>query len=195
MACSTIIQSIAAVCGSNLPGVKQVWIGQYDMATFTYTYLMDNTDPDNPVQVLDADGNPIPVSIATATLATGAETMKQFNFRKNTASATNTLNVNDNGSNYFENAINMYFPRQDADKRLSIMSLVQGETCALVLDKNGNWWFYGLSDFLNVSEGTAETGAAPSDSNGYNVTLSVAEPLLPLPVADAAVETLTGLTL
>ena len=195
MACSTIIQGIAASCGSNLPGIKEVWIGQFDMATFTYTYLMDNTDPLNPVQVLDNDGNPIPVSIATATLATGATTMEKFSFRKNTASATNTLTVNDNGSNYFENAINMYFPKQDADKRLSVMSLVQGETCALVLDKNGNWWFYGMDDYLNVSEGTVETGAAPSDNNGYNITLSVSERLLPLPVADAAVETLTGLTL
>ena len=195
MACSTLVREIAASCGSNLPGVKEVWIGAFDMASFTYTYLQDMTDPDNPVDILDNDGNKIPVSIATATLATGASKMVKFNFRKNTASATNTLNVSDNGSNYFENAITMYFPKQDSDKRLSIMGLVQGETCALVHDKNNNWWFYGLEDYLTVTEGTAETGAAPSDSNGYNVTLTATEKSLPLPVATAAVETLTGLTL
>ena len=192
MACSTIIKGIATSCGSNLPGVSEVWIGQYGTLTFTYEYLMDTTDPLNPVQVLDNDGNPIPVSISGATLAAGADTFQKFGFRKNTASATNTLTVNDNGSNYFENAINMYFPKQDADKRLSIMSLVQGETSALVKDKNGNYWFYGLDEYLSVSEGTVETGAAPTDNNGYNVTLSVSEKLLPLPVASAAVTVITG---
>lgn len=192
MACSTIIKGISEVCGRNIGGLKEVWIGQYGTLTFTYEYLMDNTDPDNPVQVLDNDGNPIPISISGATLAAGADTYQKFVFVKNTASATNTLNVSDQGASYFDNAINMYFKRQDGDKRLSVQSLVEGETSALVLDKNGNYWFYGLEDYLNVSEGTVETGAAPSDNNGYNITLSVSESRLPLPVAAAAVTVITG---
>lgn len=192
MACSTIIQGITSSCGSNLPGVAEVWIGKFGDYTFTYEYLMDDTDPDNPVQVLDDDGNPIPISISGATLGTGADVMQKFEFRKNTASATNTLTVNDNGSNFFENAINMYFPKQDTNKRLSVMSLVQGETCALVKDKNGLYWLYGKDEYLSVSEGTVETGAAPTDNNGYNITLSASERLLPLQVASAAVSTMTG---
>ena len=192
MACSTIIKGISEVCGRNIGGLKEVWIGQYGTLTFTYEYLQDLTDPDNPVDILDADGNKIPISISGATLAAGADTFQKFNFVKNTASATNTLNVSDNGANYFDNAVNMYFKRQDGDKRLSVQSLVEGETSALVLDKNGNYWFYGLEDYLNVSEGTVETGAAPSDNNGYNITLSVSESRLPLPVAAAAVTVITG---
>ena len=192
MACSTIIKGISEVCGRNIGGIKEVWIGQYGTLTFTYEYLQDLTDPDNPVDILDADGNKIPVSISGATLAAGADTFQKFNFVKNTASATSTLNVSDNGANYFENAVNMYFKKQDADKRLSVQSLVEGETSALVLDKNGYYWFFGREDYLTVSEGTVETGAAPSDNNGYNITLSVSESRLPLPVAAAAVSAITG---
>lgn len=197
MACSTIIRGINQVCGSNIGGVRELWIGAFGMvATFTYEYLP--TDPDTPVDledpttyVADADGNPIPVSISGVTLATGAETMQKFNFRKGAASATNTLEVSDSGSSFFTNAINCSFPRQDSDKRLSIQSLVEGEACALVKDANGKYWFYGETEPLTVTEGTVETGAQPGDANQYTITISESERRLPLPVADAAVTSLT----
>lgn len=195
MGCPTTILEITSSCGTNLPGVKTLAIGNFGDYSYTYKYLKaDGTETATESEaVLDADGNPIKSSISAATLGTGAEVMAQFAFRKNTASATNTLTVNDNGSNFYTNAINCYFPKQDTFKRLSIMSLVQGQTCALVEDKNGNWWLYGHDEYLTVTEQTTETGAAPSDNNGYNVTLSVDEKMLPLPVASGAVETLLGL--
>ena len=191
MGCPTTILEITSSCGSNLPGVKTLAIGNFGDYSYTYKYLKaDGTETAE--AVLDADGNPIKSSISAAALETGAQVMATFAFRKNTASATNTLTVNDNGTNFFSNAINCYFPKQDTVKRLSIMSLVQGETCALVEDKNGNWWLYGHDEYLSVSEGTVETGAAPTDSNGYNITLSVDERMLPLPVAQAAVDVMLG---
>lgn len=194
MGCPTHILEITSSCGSNLPGVKEVWIGNFGDYSYTYMYLKaDGTETaDASEAVLDADGNAIKSSISAAALGTGAQAMVKFAFRKNTASATNTLTVNDNGTNFFSNAVNMYFPKQDTVKRLSVMSLVQGETCAVVVDKNDNKWLYGHDEYLNVSEGTVETGAAPTDSNGYNITLSVDERQLPLPVSDAAYETMTG---
>lgn len=195
MGCPTTIIEIASSCGTNLPGVKTLAIGNFGDYTYTYKYYKaDGTETATEADaVLDADGNPIKSSISAAALGTGASTMTTFAFRKNTASATNTLTVNDNGTNFYTNAINCYFPKQDTFKRLSIMSLVQGETCALVEDKNGNWWLYGHDEYLTVSEQTTETGASPSDSNGYNVTLSVDERMLPLPVATSAVETMLGI--
>ena len=194
MGCPTTIIEIASSCGSNLPGVKTLAIGNFGDYTYTYKYYKaDGTETADAAEaVLDADGNPIKSSISGATIGTGGNTMATFAFRKNTASATSTLTVNDNGTNFYTNAVTCYFPRQDTFKRLSIMSLVQGETCALVEDKNGNWWLYGHDEYLSVSEQTTETGAASSDNNGYNVTLSVDERMLPLPVAQAAVDVMLG---
>lgn len=195
MGCPTTIIEIASSCGSNLPGVKTLAIGNFGDYSYTYKYYKaDGTETADPAQaVLDADGNPIKSSISAATIEGGGSAMTTFAFRKNTASATNTLTVNDNGTNFYTNAITCYFPKQDTFKRLSIMSLVQGETCALVEDKNGKWWLYGHDEYLSVSEQTTETGASPSDSNGYNVTLSVDEKALPLPVSTSAMQTMLGI--
>lgn len=198
MACSTIIRGINQVCGSNIGGIRELWIGAFGMVkTFTYEYLP--TDPSTPVDledpttyVADADGNPIPVSISGVTLATGAETMQKFTFRKGAASATNTLEVSDSGASFFTNAIQATFPRQDSDKRLSIQSLVEGECVALIKDANGRYWYYGENEPLTVTEGSVETGSQSADANQYSITLNESERRLPLPVADAAVTTLTG---
>lgn len=194
MGCPTTIIEIASSCGSNLPGVKTLAIGKFGDYSYTYKYYKaDGTETADAAEaVLDADGNPIKSSISGATIGTGGSTMATFGFRKNTASATNTLTVNENGTNFYTNAITCYFPKQDTFKRLSIMSLVQGETTALIEDKNGNWFLYGHDEYLTVSEQTTETGASPSDSNGYNVTLSVDERMLPLPVAQGAVDVMLG---
>lgn len=191
MSCPVTITSISTSCGTNMAGVSDVWIGNFGLATFTYTYqeTADSTAQD-PKYVLDPDGNKIKVSIATATLA-GTETMQHFGFRKQTASMTSTLQVNDNGTNFWQTDVVLQFAKIDSAKRLSIMSLMQGETSAIVKDNNGNYWFVGLTNPITMSAGTSETGTAYSDLNGYNITLSDTDTILPLVVETSAFNTLT----
>ena len=55
MACTPkYLSSIATSCGSNIPSIKSLWIGQFDSATFTYTYLQNGGQ-----DVTDDDGNKI----------------------------------------------------------------------------------------------------------------------------------------
>ncbi len=187
MSCPVTITSISTSCGTNMAGVSDVWIGNFGLATFVYTYQEDGQGE----QVLDPDGNPIKATISTATL-TGTETMQHFGFRKQTASMTSTLQVNDNGTNFWQTDVVLQFAKIDSAKRLSIMSLMQGETSAIVKDNNGNYWFVGLTNPITMSAGTSETGTAYSDLNGYNITLTDTDTILPLVVETAAFNTLTA---
>ena len=61
MACTPkYLTSITTSCGSNLPSIKSLWIGQFDSATFTYTYLQEGSQ-----NVTDDDGNPIIENVRT----------------------------------------------------------------------------------------------------------------------------------
>ena len=78
MACtSKYLTSIATSCTSNLPSIKSLWIGQYDSASFTYTYLQEGSQ-----NILDDDGNPIIESVSGATLKEGSKPWVIFNFKK-----------------------------------------------------------------------------------------------------------------
>lgn len=186
MACPVTITAINTACGTNMAGISDVWIGNFGLATYTYAYQQDEDGHD----ILDPDGNKIRESITAATLA-GTETMQHFGFRKQTGSMTSTLQVNDNGTNFWQTDIQLVFAKMDTVKRLSIMSLMQGQTSVLVKDNNGNYWMVGIDNYVTMSEGTGETGTAYSDNNAYTITLQDTATILPLPVAAAAVETLT----
>lgn len=192
MACPVTITAISTACGTNMAGISDVWIGNFGLATYTYKYQEAETSTaETPVYVLDPDGNKIRESITAATLA-GTETMQHFGFRKQTGSMTSTLQVNDNGTNFWQTDIQLVFSKMDTLKRLSIMSLMQGQTSVLVKDNNGNYWMVGIDNYVTMSEGTGETGTAYSDNNAYTITLQDTATILPLPVAAAAVETLTA---
>lgn len=187
MNCPVTITNITTACGSNMAGISDVWIGNFGLAEYTYTYQTDGQGQ----QVLDPDGNPIRESVATATL-TGTEKMQHFGFRKQTGSMTSTLQVNDNGTNFWQTDVVLVFSKMDTAKRLSIMSLMQGQTSVIVKDNNGKLWMIGIDNYVGMTEGTGETGTAYSDNNAYTITLQDTSTVLPLPVEDAAFQSLTA---
>lgn len=197
MACPVTITAISTACGTNMAGISDVWIGNFGLATYTYTYqqvpnpdyVEGGTEPQY-IDVLDADGNKIRETISAATLA-GTEIMQHFSFRKQTGSMTSTLQVNDNGTNFWQTDVQLVFAKMDTGKRLAISALMQGQTSVLVKDNNGNYWMIGVDNYVTMSEGTGETGTAYSDNNAYTITLQDTSLILPLPVADGAVSTLT----
>lgn len=153
--CANIKNFTYDACQGNIGGVKKVWIANY---------------VDNAVVVPESgDTEGIVTGFATA-VTTGS--FYEFQFRKNTASMTSTLNVNDNGSSYVSTELSLIFSRMDADKRAAIMSLVLSDAMVVVEDCNGIMWFLGEENPVNVSAGTGETGQQKADNNAYSVTLT-----------------------
>ena len=193
MACTSYLQGFSTSCGSNLASIKKMWIGAFESATFTFNYQM--TDDETPTQVLDADGNPIIESVATAVLGTGEDKWVEFGFKKNTGEMTSEMTRNDNGSFYFTNGANLVFAKQDQVKRLALQATAAGECSMVILDSNGIYWLIGAKDAVTATTLSATTGVAVGDANQYTITLSADEAYFPIPLdATAASTIITSLT-
>lgn len=189
MACKPYkISAITTSCGSNVPSIKKVWIGAFESATWTVA---------NVTGVTDADGNPVIEKITAATLKCNEDAFVEFAFKKNTCSASSEMTVNDNGSHYFTNSVNMVFAKQDAGKRLSVQALASGDCTVIYQDGNNNYWLIGYDQAVSLSTASATTGTAVGDSNQYELAMSEESGILPIPIipaTDFETDILTPLT-
>lgn len=168
------LSSITTSCGSNIPSIKQMWIGNFGSVTPTYTYVTG---------VTDADGNQVIESVKGLALDnTTPEHWVEYAFRKNTCSASSEMTINDNGSHYFTNSLNMVFAKQDTNKRLNIEAIASGDCHAIYLDGNGKYWLMNLDAEVTLTTATANTGVAVGDSNQYDLVLSQDAATMPIEI-------------
>ena len=153
MACSQVLNGIAADCQTNVGGIREVYIANYgDVTTIE----------------LDESSN----MIKTITMAETAK-FKKYAFKKNTSSMTSTLNVDPaNGVNFVQTDLTVVFAKQETVKRMEIAKLSLGELRVIVLDANGKYWFLGKEEFVSATSGTAETGTNRQDGNRYQIVLT-----------------------
>ena len=153
MACSQVLNGIAADCQTNVGGVREVYIANYSDVTA--------------IEVDDSSN-----MIKTITMADSAK-FKKYAFKKNTSSMTSTLNVDPaNGVNFVQTDLSLVFAKQETVKRMEIAKLSLGELRVIVLDANGKYWFLGQEEFVSATAGTAETGVNRTDGNKYTITLT-----------------------
>ena len=153
MSCSQLLNGIAAACETNVGGVREVYIANYD---------------DVSAVTLDETSN----MIKTITMVDTAK-FKKYAFKKNTSSMTSTLNVDPaNGVNFVQTDLSLVFAKQETVKRMEIAKLSLGELRVIVLDANGKYWFLGQEEFVSATAGTAETGTNRTDGNRYSITLT-----------------------
>ena len=153
MACSQVLNGIAADCQTNVGGVREVYIANYSDVTA--------------IEVDDSSN-----MIKTITMADTAK-FKKYAFKKNTSSMTSTLNVDPaNGVNFVQTDLSLVFAKQETVKRMEIAKLSLGELRIIVLDANGKYWFLGQEEFVSATAGTAETGVNRTDGNKYTITLT-----------------------
>lgn len=173
------LSAITTSCGSNIPSIKQMWIGNFGSVTPTYTYVTG---------VTDADGKQVIENVKNITLVTPTgegstpEYWVEYQFRKNTCSASSEMTVNDNGSHYFTNSLNMVFAKQETPKRLNVEAIASGDCHAIYLDGNGLYWMMNLDAEVTLTSATANTGTAVGDSNQYELVLSQDAATMPIEI-------------
>lgn len=202
MACTPYqLSAITTACGSNVPSIKKIWVGAFGSADIKHSITSatagDYADVDllddgesTPTLITDEDGKHIIVDIKSAALATGADKWVEFSFRKNTCSVGSEMTLNDNGTYYWTNTLNMLFSKQDSAKRLAIQALASGDCSAIYQDGNGNYWMIGLDDPVNLSSASATTGTAVGDNNQYELAMSEEAAVMPIPLLASAAETI-----
>ena len=167
--CPVNLAGIAGSCETSMGGLKKVYI-----ATFA-----DN------IYTIDTTAN-------TVTGISTAVTWYEYNFKKGVCSMTSTLNVdNANGVNYVSTELVLQFLKMDTAKRVEVGALCTGDIAVIAQDANGKYWALGVSEPVNASAGTAQTGQAKTDGNFYQVTLSDDQTSFPPEVTQAAIDAMT----
>lgn len=141
------------MCASNLAGVKEV-------------YLTDNLDD---VKATLASGSTSTIGSITVS---GGTKFFGYQLEKWQGYITSTPNYNDSGRllNY-TNEIRIAFPKLNAEHHLEFMALTHNPVYAIVLDNNGIYHYFGYDTYMSATSGSAATGQASGDENGYEVIL------------------------
>jgi hypothetical protein len=174
MGCCTALKGFERDCGPNIGGIKRAWVACYDNVTAPTL----NT------------ANEMITSVGTP-----ASEWKEYEFRLQTGSADTTFTADDTtGSSYYESTILLQFSRLETAKRIEFIALASSDTRLIIQDMNNNFWYFGYDNPIRMTEGTAVTGTARTDLNGYTLTFTDISTELPYEVTEEAMEAIINPT-
>lgn len=169
MPCTQSLAGIARDCVANVGGIKAVYMANFE----------------------DVTGVTVTDNVVTAISMAGSAKFYAYYFNPQTSSVITNVQANrENGTLYFESVLSLVFPRQDAAKRLEVNALAQAGLMAVVQDNNDLFWLLGKDEPLLMTTGTAETGTARADRNGYALELTDGQKQMPFSVAPGIVDDL-----
>lgn len=129
----------------------------------------------------------------TITGITSGNTYYKFDVVKETAGLVENITSNiQNGVILYSQELSLVFNKMSAALRNQILLIARANTTAIIEDQNGNYWMCGKVNALNLSTGTAGTGVAMLDRNGYALTLTGMEPELATPIIYSGFSSLIG---
>ena len=141
-------------CRDNTGGVQEIYIKSFS-STASYTY--------------DIDGQ-----IGTSSVP---ETFYKFEQTSEAAEFTQEGQHSiENGTNFYNQNVNMVFHKYQASLRDLIYVLAQKEVLIIVKDQNGNYFMIGEQNGANLIASTANVGKAYGDMNGSTIGFQAKEP-------------------
>ena len=162
MACNVTLMGIALDCGTNLSGIKAIYLAN-DAS------VGDVTVTEGEISAIDAS----------------AGTFYEYIPAKNTGSLTKTLTKDEStGVMYYTNEVVAQFNKMETAKRTEIANIDRGHFKAVVLDSNGKYWFLGYNNYVSASAVTGQTGAGLDDGNFYTLTLTDISAELPYALSE-----------
>ena len=153
-----ISSGVALGCSDGIGGIKKIYIVGGGGAVTGYTY--------------DADG-----AITGATSTTGT-TLYGFELKRNTSSLSqNTTKSFENGTIYWEQVLTAVLFKYDQDKRNQLKILGQNDKLQIIgIDQNDVQYLLGQTNGMYLSGGSAATGTAFGDRNGFELIFTGQEP-------------------
>lgn len=152
MACN-ITSALALDCMNSIGGLKTAWILAGEI-TSTTEVAGEITD------------------------IVGTGSFYEFQLAKDTAFYNETINVsNANGTVFYQGELTIVLQKMSAEKRNQILLLAANRDLRIAFeDNNGITYIAGLSRGMVMSSGTAATGTAVADLNGYTLVFQSQEP-------------------
>ena len=171
MACSNLTAGILDLCNDSFGGIQKIFLANGPVESFSE----------------------IAGVVQSITVGGSALTPADF-FEFEVPRQTSTFNevitaTQENGTVTYQQDITMIFNQMEAAKRNQILLMAQATTmCAVAEDGNGKYWSIGLEFGAYMSAGTATSGTAYSDRNGYEITISGMEKTPSFEVTGSIVE-------
>jgi hypothetical protein len=141
-------------CSDGIGGIKSIWVLGASGATA----------PDVTAVAVTGTTGPI-------TGITGSGVWYNFELKRNTSSLSqNTTKNFENGTIYWEQVLTAVLFKYDQDKRNQLLVLGQNDqTQIIAIDQNDTQYYLGQVNGLYLSGGSAATGTAFGDRNGFEL--------------------------
>lgn len=151
MSCCLPFQGIPADCSSSIGGIKRALISCIDSVT---EVTISNDE-------------------ITAITTSPQPSFKEFIFKRQTSNFSTAITVDETaGTLYYQTTIELQFSKLETVKRLEVAALAQSDLVIIIEDANGNYWYFGYDNPVRITDGTADTGTAFGDFNGYTLTFT-----------------------
>jgi len=102
----------------------------------------------------------------------GVFTYYEYDVKGNSDLTQNVNSSNENGTTYYEQVLNATFTKLTKEDNKELKLMAYGRPHVFVEDYKGNVMVVGLENGADVTEGTAVTGRAMGDLNGYTLGLT-----------------------
>lgn len=163
MACDLTLTGRGVGCKDALGGIKRIYVAEWEADKWNWDDPTAGTT--NGVTITDDDPTPITeVVFYTYDMTRGSGSLTQ--------TITSDLVA---GTVFFDQVCSVTFNKAAAADIVEISNLVKGRVAVMVEDNNGNWFVMGLKNGVEVSGGTAQTGQAAGDQNGFTLEFSAQE--------------------
>lgn len=141
-------------CSDGIGGIKSIWVLGASGATAPSVSAVSITGSTGPI-----------------TGITGQGVWYNFELKRNTSSlAQNTTKNFENGTIYWEQVLTAVLFKYDQDKRNQLLVLGQNDKIQIVaVDQNDVAYYLGQVNGMYLSGGSAATGTAFGDRNGFEL--------------------------
>ena len=114
----------------------------------------------------------------TGATSSGTTVLYGFNLKRGVSSLTQTVNKSyENGTLYFQQDLLITLYKYDYEKRNLLLLLAQNDELQIVaVDQNDTQYWLGAVNGMAIASGTATSGLALADRNGFEITFSGQEP-------------------
>jgi len=168
MAC-IVTTAITKPCGDGIAGIKKLWAVEHPaLDTMTLT-----------------------AGVVTAMALDATKVFLGWDIEVGAAKMTAAIQRNrDNGTLFYEQKIAVKFQRYEVTKRNEIKILATADLAIVALDRNGKYWLLGRENGMSLDSGSADSGQAMGDFNGFELSFTGMEGDLPVELNSSVVTSL-----
>jgi len=159
MGCSNLTAGFTLDCNDSQAGIEKIFIAN------------------GPVESITESAGVITAITVGGSALTPADFFT-FEVPRQTSSITETMTPSqENGTVTYDQALTMVFNKMSATKRNQILLMMEATSMVVVAkDNNGKYFSVGITRGAYATSGSAVSGVAYSDRNGYEIVISGMEP-------------------